>query len=1745
MSRSYDRALTVFSPDGHLFQVEYALEAVRKGTCAVGVRGKDVVVLGVEKKSVLQLQDPRTVRKVVMLDDHVCLAFAGLTADGRVLIDKARIECQSHRLTVEDPVTVEYITRHIAGIQQRYTQSGGVRPFGISTLIVGFDPHDTRPRLYQTEPSGIYSAWKANAIGRSSKTVREFLEKNHKDDLSREEAIKLTVKSLLEVVQTGAKNIEISVMESYGKITNLDLSEIEAIVAEIEREKEAEAERKRSRLAATAAGQAAMTTRATEGEGAGWTPALSSRDSMTGTAKTISHKHVLYSEILSVTSAMRRNSRWASTTHFVSPRDAGLGSDLGLRISNAGLNAGATGKVSREADLIGGFQELKRLVRDISDVESLPLPTLLAPFFSIIRSPLSTGPITSAALSALHSFFVCGLISPSSISLGEALVELSSTVAHCKFEASDSSSDEVVLLKIMTVIHDCLCGSVGEHLGDVEICEMLETVLTTCCQMRLSEILRRSAENTMHQLVRAVFQRLYALDIAIEETKLQKPETASTEGELTMTVSTSVPADPEKQGLEPTASLHEGETSAPGTPASPTAAALPTPLPTVSTVAERTQYGLPSILELLRVLINVLDPNDQQHTDSTRLTALGILNAAFEEAGPRIVEYPSLEALVVDPGCKYLFQLARSESPSLLQTALRTIATVFDTMRTHLKLQQELFLAFSIDRLAPLVSGAAGKKGMPVSRSGTPTPSPAVEPDTNGTTASPRILVPPARGQTRDLFLETLSQISNYSSFMVDLYVNYDCDVNCENLFERLIDFLTKGVYPASQNAHPDVQQRNTQYLCLDLLLAFVNDMTSRAAGVSESWPEEYTQTDALLRAKSQKQLILTGAARFNAKPKSGVAFLEENKIIASDSETAESKTQSLAVFLKGCTRLDKRLLGDFISKPDNIEILKAFIGLFDFHDKPIAEAMREMLETFRLPGEAQQIDRITQTFASIYFASGPAEIKSEDAVYILAFSVIMLNTDLHNPQVRKRMTIEDYKRNLRGTNNGSDFSPEFLQNIYDSIRKREIVMPEEHTGQLGFEYAWKELLTRSRQTGKFMMCNTSLFDLEMFKSVWKPVISAIAHAFITFDDEYTIQRAIAGFRQCATLAGHFNLPDVFDFVVVSLTQATSLLSDNLPSEVPNFPVVEVEGHPITVSNLSVKFGTNFKGQLAAVVLFNIVNGNGNALREGWTQIFEMFQNLFLHSLLPTRMLQMEDFLGGVSMIPLRRSTPQRPTPRSDGGLLSALSSYLMTPYGTSEASVPDATDADIENTLCTIDCITSCRLDELYSQIMHLDLDALLAAVRALEALAHERTVARLKQEFEDSPSNSSPQALPYDPASVFLLETMVSVACQAPQHIEELWPIVFEHLSALLSAAGQYSILLIERAVVSLLRLCGLLAQRPPLRDQIYVSFDLLAGLPAPTATAVAEQTVSGVTLIVQKYIHIIHSQTEWNLVFALIRSTIANPEASRASFELLTRLVTPGTEQYIRVDNFPGLVTVLDEFATAAGTPGSHHGDRGKKAVEMLASLATFLPTIDFTTTPQTDVWRHLSLPLLSSFARQSCSASREIRHAAITHLQRILLGPQISIDTANQGQVEDVFNRVVFPLLDELLKPQVFQRDRQGMPETRLRASALLCKVFMHLELRESKADFRLLWIQILDLLDRFMNVGKGDQLNEAVPESLKNVLLVMNAANILVPPPTAEGEDTRDERQRTLWTATHERMERFLPGFLAEVIPSPA
>ncbi|VDL96996.1 unnamed protein product [Schistocephalus solidus] len=201
MTAKYDRAITVFSPDGHLFQVEYAQEAVKKGSTA--------------PQRSCRMTEP--LEKFRYLMTILCLSFycVGLTADARVLIDRIRIECKSYKLTVEDPVSVEYVARYMAQIKQKYTQSNGRRPFGVSTLIVGIN-QDGTPHLYQTDPSGTHFEWLANAIGKNSKAAREFLEKNYSPAAvaTEEDTIKMAIKALVEVVQTGAKHMELAVMRA-------------------------------------------------------------------------------------------------------------------------------------------------------------------------------------------------------------------------------------------------------------------------------------------------------------------------------------------------------------------------------------------------------------------------------------------------------------------------------------------------------------------------------------------------------------------------------------------------------------------------------------------------------------------------------------------------------------------------------------------------------------------------------------------------------------------------------------------------------------------------------------------------------------------------------------------------------------------------------------------------------------------------------------------------------------------------------------------------------------------------------------------------------------------------------------------------------------------------------------------------------------------------------------------------------------------------------------------------------------------------------------------------------------------------------------------------------------------------------------------------------------------------------------------------------------------------------------------
>ncbi|CEQ40773.1 SPOSA6832_02437, partial [Sporobolomyces salmonicolor] len=1625
-------------------------------------------------------------------------------------------------------------------------------------------------------------------------------------------------------------------------------------------------------------------------------PAISPEDAPSFSVE-VPPANLIHAEILAVTSAMRKNQRWASASYAAYSYTSAAGnltlagaatSPVGRDLFKSKADAATGPRASGAAGLMSAFMELKMRLRDLdrpsprssspiephltlaaTDSATLDAVALLQPFLQVVRSPETSGPITATALASIDKFITYSILAPSSPNLALAMSQLSTAGTHCKFEASDSVSDEVVLLKILDVLRNCLTGRLGSVLSDESVCEMMETGLSMCCQMRLSEMLRRSAERTMQAMVAAVFSRLRHLspsdDPSLSSVPLSSAPSLSGNGETSPGGVRMAAPDPRggqipsaagREAATPTSeaddkTLKHGslveklETAAAGQPEVQDTATSPTGhltprYTTGSAEPEIAPFGLPAIQELLRVLISLLNPHDQQHTDSMRLMALGLLNIAFEVGGRSMGAFPTLRMMVADHLCKHLFQLARSDNPQLLSTSLRVITNIFDTMRPHLKLQQELFLSFLLDRLIqPLPSTAPGTRKADV-ESQLDRSTWAQDDGAPSFGASPngreRDRERGGAGQeTRELMLEILGHFARGKYSMVDLWVNYDCNVEGEDLFERLIKFLSRGVYPANQASAYQYQQDSFQFLCLDALLELVGHMASRLDEVrccaflvpTHRQPSTITNASAqtpdadlaaaVSASKANKRTLLEGAAAFNLKPKVGIQFLEDHGVIYAE-DPPIPRAESLARFLKTTPRLDKRLLGDFISRPDQVEVLRAFMQLVDFNGKIICDAMRELLEAFRLPGEAQQIARITETFAEVYFATNPPEIKSQDATYVLAYSVIMLNTDQHNPQVQKRMDLQAYSRNLRGVNDNSDFDPEYLKSIYDSIRKKEIVLPEEHQNQVGFEYGWKELLRRTRRTGMplhssplpastrteslltgpYTENHTNAFDRGMFAVSWKPLVSAMSYAFANFSDDYMVQRAIGGFNHCAALAARFGMPEVFDYLILSLSRVTGLTSPastnaNGPG---SFPVVDVEGQKLTVSPLAVRFGMDVKAQLAAVVLFTIANNNGASIREGWTQIFEIYQTLFVHSLLPPSMTMMEDFLSGASAIPLKpKSTPApREDRRGDGGLLSTLSSYLLSPYGSSgEIAGTDFTDDDIETTLSAVDTIASCRVEELYSQVFDLKGTALVAPLQALVDLIQKMTTDRLRTRSGSGSSSApnSPQIsltttsrvqLPYDPSAVLLLEIATSIVARSDEALSELWPTTFDFVSKLLGSANSFSSLFNERVVASLLRLVAEVIKVDELRDSAFLALDMLRSLSVPVLSTVAEPLMAGLSRVFVENADRIHSPTEWNLVFALFSATAQQEEAAKISIELLRQLAASQLTGGLQNDNYASFLQVLGSFAnvSAAGVskglertslppPRRHMADvifdrrsddaalqRGHQIVDILRDVQTSIPRLissselsppraipeALTGFHRAPAWEAAWIPLLSAYAQLCLNPSRELRQNAISSLQRTLLAPEILLNTSVDLTI--IFERVFFPLLEELLKPTVFRRDPDGMGETRLRASALLCKIFLQyltqLSERQGMETMTELWLKILGYQDRFMHSGRRDQMYEAVPELLKNVLLVMNASGFLLPP----YDDQRTEQQARLWDATFDRIHPFLPELQRELFPPP-
>ncbi|KAI9667680.1 MAG: GDP/GTP exchange factor for ARF [Bathelium mastoideum] len=1586
---------------------------------------------------------------------------------------------------------------------------------------------------------------------------------------------------------------------------------------------------------------------------------------------------LVVTECITVTSAMRKHARWAHSsvsailgggssnninkeTPINSRRDGksrdavgsvhfgGKDGDGEALASRWGLR-GKKGKSMQDNPLMSAFARLRNDLKGCKDIHSVETPALLHPFLQVIRSSSTSAPITSLALIAITKFLAYDIISRESPKLALGMQLLSSAITHCRFEATDSAADEIVLLRILKLMEGMISGPGGDILSDESVCEMMETGLSMCCQVRLSEVLRRSAEISMVTMCQTIFQRLKTLEVEAGET-LGGLE-ATTKGDMdAVKMDPSVNgenaiASPGKQKQEPQTPNGQGpELDTPkddiegrsSTSATLNGSTVELPhLPDAEEAPEIKPYSLPSIRELFRVLVDLLDPHDRQHTDTMRVMALRIVDVALEVAGPSIANHPSLASLAKDTLCRHLFQLVRSENMAILNESLRVAGTLLSTCRSVLKLQQELYLSYLVACLHPRIEIPQEPGINPSLYEGVPQAPRLGKPSTPQPTSSGRSTPVPVKDRqklgleggnrkpdAREAMVENVGHLVRIPSFMVELFVNYDCEIDRSDVCMDMVGLLSRSAFPDSATW----STTNVPPLCLDALLGYVQFIADRLE--DDPVHEGYPDRAKLREQRSQKKVIIRGATKFNENPKGGIAFLAYQGIIDDP-----NNPRSVVKFLKGTTRIDKTVLGDYLSKKSNEGLLGAFLDLFDFTGLRVDEALRLLLNSFRLPGESQLIERIVTVFAEKYCASDtPEGIKNNDAVYVLTYAIIMLNTDQHNPNLKaqNRMSYNDFARNLRGVNNGQDFPPDYLQEIYDSIRTREIILPEEHDNKHAYDHAWKELLIKAQDASDLVVCNTNVFDADMFSATWKPVVATLTYVFLSASDDAVFSRVVTGFDQCAQIAAKYGLSDALDHIIYCLSSVSTLASEVPPSTNLNTEVQAEDENgkrSVMVSETAVRFGRDFKAQLATVVLFKVVTGHESTVRDGWVHLVRIMLNLFLNSLVPASYASTDDRIA-LAPIPLQNPAQiiERSERSNESGIFSAFTSYVSS-FANDEP--PEPSDQEIEYTLNTVDCVKACDLHTIFSNIKEMPLMSLKSLIASLIAQIPESSSPRVIVVKPDIPAPSplrpngtrvQSKKPVYDPCLVYILELATILALRDAETVEHLGQQVASALQSVIRDAAHVHSIVLSRAVHYLLLLLRASNDHDYIRAPVVLhtisSFDeeLLkqSALPVLKGMFVCIQGPSGLRK------EMATSPDFWVILHRLHRETEATPVV----FDILEDVGT-GSPSAITSDNYESAISLLNDFATAGSVGatqeqkrdealkrGRQQKDKPKqsevviravKAMARVHQMTDRVPT--FISQSQLDrekAWPAYWTPIFRALTTQSLNPCRSIRHQALTSLQRALLSPALThpapspnsnkttpssssttaVPTSN-GESDYIwttlFSTVLFPLITQLLRPEIYQSDPVGMSETRVQAATLLCKIFLHYLAQLASWEGMLdLWTHILSVLDRLMHSGAGggsaggpagaasssltDTLEEAIPESLKNILLVMADGGYLVPPPTpapppsatspapdpqAKNDDARTPQQQQLWAETWLRLDRFLPGLMPELFPEAA
>lgn len=1422
---------------------------------------------------------------------------------------------------------------------------------------------------------------------------------------------------------------------------------------------------------------------------------------------------LVINECMVISLAMRKMSRWSQSgvAAILGAGDLFGDDDHLANLGLLGLAAPRNGNPAPSNPLLSSFLQLRSILTETTDIGSVDSLTLLQPFLLAIESSSTTGHVTALALNAVTKFLDYGIVSFRSKNLQNLLIQIISSLTHCRFEAADQGLDDSVLLKVLRLLESIVDSPLSELLPNSVVSEVIQTCLSLACNKRRSEVLRRAAEMAMVSVTIRVFRRLRGIE---PETTLDD-DLPNYAGHLPADVigGTSEDFAPETLDFTPERLTPEGLDFAPDRLEPSTvdlAPVSPKRKPLVSDKLED-QFGIVCINEFLGILISMISPTNQyQHMESTRVFALSLINTAIEVAGDEIPKHASLMNLVADPISKDVLQIiTTTDSPALLLAALRLFSAMAIVLGRHLKSQMELtFNLLFRSILPPESTNDNSIKG-------------------NKTAVSTRI------ASSKETIVESLSLLWTRSpQFFAQLFVEFDCDFERSDMATSLIHFLCKLALPESAFIATD----NVPPICLEGVLSLIAGINDRIKGSNASEPEAGGSVHYLILDKEKKTSFVKCTDIFNDNPKKGVAALAGKRFIADPNDVHELAQ----FFFHKSTRLNKKVLGEFLAKPSNVELLKEFMGLFEFSGLRVDEALRLLLKAFRLPGESQQIERVVELFAEAYVScqSEEQEVRKDDrepvrpdrdTVFILSYSIIMLNTDLHNPQVKQQMDLDAYRRNLKGVNNGKDFPEWYLSKIYSSIRDREIIMPEEHHGtEKWFDDVWHNLVSSQSKYAQdhgvsfsdFDLATLCQFDKLLFETIVDETIETLIKVFKEASDDNIITKLMSSIDKCANICIHYGLTSSVDKLIDCLTELSTLTvknrvvvpDENVRSDIPITQInIEKKEEAITISEMAVHFGRDFKAQLSTVVLFRLIKKPDCKVTDSWNAVLKIVLTLFENCLINPNLFQ--EFQKKLRLQPLAKVKPryiiQRMKPLKDSGLLSTFSSFLK---GYSDEP-PEPTDQEVESTLSTIDCVRSVNVPGIFDTVSKGSNEELRTFIDVI---------------LNNLPVFSDDKKRFYETEVMFLFEIEVcfSLIVNDLEITNKIISKLVDYMKSNISKKGY-------------IRFCTylfLLARQSDItfKGDVIDTFKHVLTLDKDLLSKLGASLIQTMVSLVDdesSLKSLIQDESYWKI----LRLFGSMSDYASEILNFVESIVKNSPEE-ISEHNYVPFLGLLDEVSSlgavgAQWEQAKEQGITGEKGrigvgsgdnehVQFLVDLSK--RSVNLTSELGTSQ-RKLSYPLVQALAHQCFNPCRDVRAHAIKVLQTSLLSGMLDDNFTASG----IYEYGLFPLLAELEKEEVIHTDLGGFPETHLEILSMVSKVFLQYSGQLSD-DRDKVW---LGIVEHFSTMNKLNQLKTVVKESslevMKNMILVLQNEFL-----------TPDNEQ--IWGSTWENLNQVYPGLKDEL-----